>query len=296
MFKLLFLFIIFSIQAHAKVVDKVIAIVNDDIISLSDLEEFKKKTKGDEGLTQKKILDALIEETLLHQLVKKLNLSATEAEVNAHIDSILKNQDMSQTDLLRFLKQRGITYTNYKESIKKSIEQQKLLERELHSSITIKKEDIRAYYYNTIKNKSSKKQYHIRQIFFPLEAAALKKAQAAYASYKGGLSFEQVIKKHVTTVEGQSSSGDLGFLNEEDMSGPFKKVVLGLSLKKLSKPFQTKVGVHLVEILEVQKQSSQSFDEVKDEIQKILYEKEFQKVLKNWIKTKKEQAFIKIIK
>ena len=264
------------------------AIVNDEIITHSELRESQKN------------LDTLIEEKLTRQLIKKLDLAADTEEVSAQINSILKAQGITQTQLIEFLKQRGLSYKQYRENIKHGIEQQKLLEREIRSSIVIKKEDVRAYYYNFVKDKSSKKRYHLRQVFFPAETASertekLKPAQQAYSDYKKGSSFEELLTKYSSDEAAKEAKGDLGFLEETDLSAPFKKTLQALPQKTLSTPFETPAGVHFIEILGVSSMGGKSFEEAKDEIQKTLYEKEFKKIFIQWVKAKKEEAYIKIL-
>ncbi|MBI2646388.1 MAG: peptidylprolyl isomerase, partial [Deltaproteobacteria bacterium] len=281
-------FFSFLTAPSSKIVDRIVAIVNDEIITQSELRESQKN------------LNTLIEEKLTKQLIKKLDLTADSEEVTAQINSILKAQGIAQAQLVEFLKQRGLSYKQYRENIKHSIEQQKLLEREIRSSIVIKKEDVRAYYYNFVKNKSSKKRYHLRQVFFPAETTSertekLKLAQQAYSDYKKGSSFEELLTKYSTDEAAKEAKGDLGFLEESDLSVPFKKTLQALPQKTLSAPFETPAGAHLIEILEVSSMGGKSFEEAKDEIQKTLYEREFRKVFTQWVKAKKEEAYIKIL-
>ena len=302
--KLLFLLVFFFVfPARSALVDRIMAIINDDIITLSDIQEFKKNVPTSELPSDKAILDILIEDRLTKQLIKKLNLAADEEEISSQISSILKNQGLTQKDLQDFLKQRGMSYKQYRDNIKQSIEQQKLLEREIKSSITIKEEDIRSYYYTFVKGKSLKKSYHLRQIFFPAETASDKKkkmalAQEAYTDYKNGSSFEALLNKYSTSLDPSTkeNKGDAGTPNEEDLSPSFKNVLSNLKPKTLSAPFETGAGIHLIELLEIHSQGEKSYSETKEEIQKMLYEKEFKKILAQWIKTKKEEAYIKILK
>ncbi|MBI3019126.1 MAG: peptidylprolyl isomerase [Deltaproteobacteria bacterium] len=289
--KLLFLFIFFFsflTAPSSKVIDRLVAIVNDEIITQSELRESQKN------------LNDIIEEKLTQQLIKKLDLSAGPEEVTVQINSILKTQGLTQAQLIGFLKQRGLSYKQYRKNIKHGIEQQKLLEKEIKSSIVIKKEDVRAYYYNSVKNRSSKKRYHLRQLFFPVEISSektekLKIARQAYSGYKKGISFEELLNTYSSDEAAKESKGDLGFLEEADLSAPFKKVLQALPQKTLSAPFETPVGIHLIETLEVSSVGGKSFEEAKDEIQKTLYEKEFQRVFNQWLKAKKEEAYIKIL-
>ncbi len=289
--KLLFLFVFFFSSLNissGKIIDRVVAIVNDDIITQSELRESQKN------------LDTLIEQKLTNQLIKKLALTADSDEITAQITSILKAQGITQAQLIDFLKQRGLSYKQYRESIKQGLERQKLLEREIKSSIVIKKEDIRAYYYNFVKDKASKKRYHLRQLFFPAETASeraekLKTAQKAHSEYKQGSSFEELLNKYSADESSKESKGDLGFLEETDLSVPFKRALQNLSQKTLSAPFETSAGLHLIEVLEISSLGGKSFEESKDEIQKTLYEREFQKIFTQWLKAKKEEAYIKIL-
>ena len=287
LFLLVFFFSLLT-TANSKIVDRIVAIINDEIITQSELRESQKN------------IHALIEEKLTKQLIKKLGLASDTEEVTAQINSILKAQGITQAQLVDFLKQRGLSYKQYRENIKQGLEQQKLLEREIKSSIVIKKEDVRSYYYNFIKNKSSKKRYHLRQLFFPVEtesqkAEKLKIAQKAYTEAQKGASFEDLLDKYSSNEAAKESKGDLGFLEETDLSVPFKKTLQALPQKKLSAPFETPAGIHLIEVLELSSSGGKSFEEAKDEIQKTLYEKEFQKIFVQWLKTKKEEAHIKIL-
>src|SRR3989338_5363671 len=291
LYKFLFLFVFFFsflTSGQGKIIDHIVAIVNNEIITHSELRESQKN------------LNALIEEKLTKQLIKKLGLSAESEEVTAQINSILKTQGITQAQLVEFLKQRGLSYKQYRENIKHGIEQQKLLEREIRSSIVIKKEDVRAYYYNFVKDKASKKRYHLRQLFFPAETAPertekSKLAQQAHSEYKKGASFEDLLNKYSSDEAAKESRGDLGFLEETDLSIPFKKALQNLPRRILSTPFETPAGIHLIEVLEISSLGGKGFTEAKDEIQKTLYEKEFQKMFTQWLKAKKEEAYIKIL-
>ena len=95
--KLLFLLVFFFVfPARSALVDRIMAIINDDIITLSDIQEFKKNVPTSELPSDKAILDILIEDRLTKQLIKKLNLAADEEEISSQISSILKNQGLKR--------------------------------------------------------------------------------------------------------------------------------------------------------------------------------------------------------
>ena len=299
--KLLFLLIFFhlSFALSAKVTDRIIAVVNDDIVTLSDLYAFKKEVLANspdapELKSDAALLNLLIETRLTQQLIQKLGLEASEEDVNGQINQILKSQNIEKKELESFLKQRGVVFSAYKKNIKANIERQRLLEREIQSSISVPEEDIKGYYYNTYKKGTQKISYHIRQIFFPAKtkeeiSEQMKAADKIYQEFKLGASADKLIEKHMK----DAGFSDLGFLGEEDLIGSFKSAVKKLRLKDLSPPFTSASGIHLIQLVEAKREGAKSYTEAKDEIFKKLYDERFQKVLSSWIKRKKEEAFIK---
>lgn len=300
-FKILILFIFllfFPVHpADAKIIDRIVAVVNNDIITLSDLNNFKKKVPA--SVPQKEMLDALIEDKLLRQLIKKHHLVPEKEEVEAQINAILKHQGLSRQELHQFLKNRGLTYKDYRENIQKNMENERLLDREIKSSINIKDEDIRSYYYSHVKDNANVSTYHLRQLFFPAETKSekeqkMKFANKASAEAKKKIPFEKILEQF-SGESGGASIEDLGLMSEDDLIPPLKEAVKKLRIKEVSPPVVTPAGIHLMELLEVKKQEAQSFSEAKESIQKILYENEFKKILSRWIKAKKEEAYIKIL-
>jgi len=284
--------------SSAKIIDRIVAVVNDEIITLSALNEFKQKLGGEK--TQKEYLDAIIEDKLTKQFIKKLNLSPEYEEVEAEINNIVKQQGLSRETLIRFLKERGMTFNEYRDNIKRSIENQRLLDLEIKSKIDINEEDIRSYYFNKVKLEKPKKSYHIRQLFFSAQTTKQqqemsKKANAAYEDYKNGKTFKDLMNKYSDDPQEKQSMGDLGFVVEDDLIPAFRGAIKRLRINRVSPPIKTKAGYHIIQLLKVRKDKGKSFDDARREIQRILYEKEFEKILSRWIKLKREESYIKII-
>lgn len=297
-----FLILLESQPTRAKIIDRIVAIVNDEIITLSDFEDFKKNVGP--GVPERRLVDLLIEDRLTKQITKKLNLTPTAEEVTKRINTILSQEGLTQKDLKEFLKQRGISYAQYRKNIEQSIEQERLLEREIRSAISIKEEDIRAYYYQEIKRKGGEKSYHIRQLFLPTGTPTeikeerekkLALAKKIFEEHQQGIPFEKLVQKYSEDETEKESLGDLGFVSERDLIPELQTAVKRLRLNELSRPIETAVGIHLIELLKVQKEEEESYQDAKDSIYRALYEKEFKRILKNWVRSKKEGAYIKVL-
>lgn len=152
--------VLFSGLAQCKVIERIVAIVNDQIVTLSDIEHFRKKLSADGfvdesliRLTDKDklvkdreaLVNHLIDEKILDYEVRKKNLDITIERVEQEIRSITKRQNISRTQLRDALAQRGVTFSEYQDFIKTSIERQSLIEREVSSKIKISDEDAAAF-------------------------------------------------------------------------------------------------------------------------------------------------------
>src|SRR3989338_617874 len=297
-FVFLVVFSFVSPKGYSKIVDRILSIVNDEIVTLSDLQTFEKKLE--EKKSEKEILSALIDETLTKQLIKKLGLSPADDEVETQISGILKNQGIGLPELIEFLKQIGMSYKDYKENIKRSMENQRLLDREIKSSISISEQEIRSYYFSDVKNKPAKKSYHVRQLFLPAtpdvsKDQLLKIADQALALARNGTPFDKVVRKFSKDEAQTASGGDLGFVEEEDLIAPLRNALKKLKPGETSPPIASDAGIHLLHLAGVKDHQPPGYAEAKEGIERHLYEKRFKILLEKWLKSKREEAYIKIL-
>jgi peptidyl-prolyl cis-trans isomerase SurA len=144
--------------ALAETNNRVVAIVNDEVITLYELNGRMKDLTGldpaemrlrDEKQyleARRKILNSLIEDRLTLEKIRQLGVIVTPKQVDAAIESIKKNNGLTQEDLIAGLKNRGETYDSYREKIKVQLERMELINFEVKSKIIIREEDIKEYY------------------------------------------------------------------------------------------------------------------------------------------------------
>src|SRR5205823_6178928 len=92
------------------------------------------------------IVQLLVEEKLINQQVKKLDLGASDQEVDGQIRAIEKRNGIGQSQLLERLKQLGTTLSEYREGIRRQIERRNLIDREIKPSLEISDEQLRHFY------------------------------------------------------------------------------------------------------------------------------------------------------
>ncbi|MGA7859139.1 MAG: SurA N-terminal domain-containing protein, partial [Terracidiphilus sp.] len=150
----------------------VMATVNGKEIMRAEVEKYYKASLGDNpqepspeqaDIVRLNILHQLIEDEILQQRAAKLNLAATDEDVNAKLTEM--KAPYTQEEFDRQLKQRDITLDDLKRDLRRSLTKEKLLNKEIESKINITDSDISNYYtahkaeFNLIEP-----QYHLAQI------------------------------------------------------------------------------------------------------------------------------------
>lgn len=303
----------FGAAAHAKVVDKIVAIINDQVITLSDTEIYRKKLLGgglvDDAIVQlndsslllkdrNALLQQLIDERLLDSEVKKNGLEVTIERVEQEIRNIAKNNNIDRNQLKTALQAKGVSMSQYQDFIKTSLERQSLIEKEVSSKIRISDEDVSSYYL-TKKGPSSAQifEYSLAHILFnPTnggEDAALDRARTVFDKLKQGQSFDRLAEQF-SEDRNFTKGGLLGSFKAGEMMSELDAAVKNLSAGEVTEPIKTRMGVHIVKVLKRTLVSDPKFEEEKETIRKTLYAEAFKRQFKLWLSQRREESFIRI--
>lgn len=311
-FQILASFLI-SFNSSAKVVDKIVAVVNDQIVTSSDAEAFKKSLTGggmqDDALIQmvdpKKLLtdrDALlnylIDEKVLDSEVKKKNLEVTVERVEQEIRDIMKKRNVTRDQLKQVLQERGVTLSQYQDYIKTSLERHALIEKEVSSKIRITDEDVASYF--SAKKSASKNQiyeYTIAQILVVPkkgnEEGARKKANAAFDKLKAGQAFETIAEQY-SEDPNFSKGGLLGTFTTGEMKPDIENAVKRLQTNEFSPVVHSKTGYTIFKVVKRTLIADPKMEAEKENIRNTLFGDAFKKQFRAWLTERREDAFVKI--
>lgn len=294
---------------YAQVLDRVVASIGDDAITLYDIDReagplIKKYEKDEKKLyeTRKDILEKLIEKVLLMREARLMGLEVSEGEVASAVDNIKRENKIGHDELVRALAQEGLSYEKYVNELKGQILRSKVLDRKVRGSINISDEDISFYYEKNRDIFKSNEEIRVRHILFlvPKEAGEEKllevkgKAEAVLKLAREGKDFETLAKNY---SEGPSapSGGDLGYFRKEDMVKEFSRAAFALNVDEVSDLVLSPFGFHIIKMVDRRGGKAVSFDEVKDKIKAILFSEEMEKGAKSYIEELKETNDLKIL-
>lgn len=296
--------------AAAEVVNRIVAVVNNDIITSVQLDKaltarLAAEPQGPSGAPgelaaqRSKVLDGLIEEALIRQKNAELGLKVSDEEIEAAIRDVQKQNNLTREQLQEALKAQGMGFDEYRETLGKQILRFKLIGREVQSKVEVTNQEIRDYFRDHIDQFREEPSTRLSRLTFPLKisnpeqlGAVRAKAAGALARLRQGEEFGVVLQEY--KEEGSAEGGDMGAFAEGEITPAFAEAVEGLKDGGISEIVEAAGGLHILKVVEKSSGKVRQFDSVKDEIRKILMEQKTEAQFKSWAEGLKSGAYIDI--
>ncbi len=303
----------FCVSASAKVVDRIVVIINNEIITLSDIDLARKRLNSemvDDTLLQlydqqslkkdpKALKDYMIDERIIDGEVKKQGLEATIERVEQEMRETAQRNGISRAQLVEAVTRNGTKFSDYQAFVKTGLQRQSLIQKEIISRIKISDEDISTYYLKEKGIKSSQVfEYDIAHILFlPQnggEAAAKERAESTLKRLKNSsTSFDKMASQY-SEDPNFAQGGFLGSFKAGEMIKEIEAGVRGLPAGEISEVVRTRIGFHILKVLKRTLVEDPAIASEKDRIRGALYTEAFKKQLRLWLDRKREEAFIRV--
>lgn len=290
-------FLLSGASADAMVLDRVVAVVNQEAITWLELYRAMEFDLGASvsGLSdeQKARTFAKSEAQYLENMVdvkvqlaeaREAGISVGADEVDRAVRDIQKKYSMDDETFRKALEREGLTMEAYRKKLREQITIARLVEREVRSTMNVTDEEIQ----ERMKEDGLKGEilYHLRQIFFRLpEGEGMEAVEPELArvheGLKAGTPFEELARQY-SQGPARDKGGDLGYMKKSKMDGAFRDAVQGMSAGEVSEPFRTARGVHIVQLVE------------KKEPTETVREQIFQEKYRQWLKGLRAKAFVEI--
>jgi peptidyl-prolyl cis-trans isomerase SurA len=296
------------------VTNAVVAIVNDEIITLYDVNREsqpainaaeKKGALNDEARSQLRrlALDHLIEKKLTEQKIRELNIKVSEEEIRQAIDDVRKQNNIpTQEALVAALAGQGLSFDQYRAQLQEQIEKLKLVSVEVRAKVQVGETEMRDYYAANLAKYTEEESYRARHIFFktgekatPEEIQRSKAtALAVLADARGGKDFAELAKKFSEDPAARKDGGDLGSFKKGDMQPELEKTILSLKPGEVSDLVSTPIGFHIIKLEARIPGTVKPFESVKSDIEEIIYRKKSEERFSQWAKDLRGKASVEI--
>ncbi len=314
LFVVCILVIFSSALLHAAFEDRIVAIVNDEVITLSELDAtlqaFMKRVKEiPQGAQREKMvaqarvaaMDRLIDNMLFEQKAAKLGIVVTDEDVTKTMEGMLREKNISVGELRKALSKEDSTLDEYRNEIRKNIVRGRLVEAEIRSRITINEKEIGEYYLKNRNDYEGKEAARIQQILLvkPKDCndSARKelraKAEKILRRLENGEPFDVLVSMY-SQGPAAKSGGDLGFVEKGMMFPKVDAAASELKKGESSGVIESPAGFHIIKVIDKRGAGIKPFEEVREEIIRNIGNKKIKKKFEEWMKELREKSLIEI--
>jgi peptidyl-prolyl cis-trans isomerase SurA len=304
-----------AVTGEGKVVEEIIARVNNEIITSSELEKARAAAADDANQEckgrctqeqlqvavedrQKFALRDLIDQSLLAQRGKDMGVNV-EADVVKQLDQIrIQNGFDTQDKLESAVSKEGLNWDDFKNNIRNKFLTQEVIRREVGSHIPIGRDDATKYYEEHKKEFVKPEQVALRAIEISTAGKTdselpdlKKKADDMLRRIKDGEDFATLAKRFSDGSTAQQG-GYLGVYKRGELSKQLEDQVFAMKKNQLTDVIETKQGYLILQVLERYEEGEQPFEKVENEIMDHLYSERMEPALREYLKTLREQSYV----
>lgn len=298
--------------AQAEIVDRVAAVVNKDVITLSevydlggDFVEERAVGEGPAGPNRRaaelEVLDALIRRALIDQEVSRLGLAVTLEELDRAIDDIARQNGMERDALIREVERTGLPYAAYREELSENIKQMKFSQLVIQPRISIGDDEVLSLYNQRSGQLAADGVRGVDAILLPFgdEATPEDKASLALeaAELKARADAGERFADIVATVPESpyaSSGGDMGTFAQGELLPALDEVVWRLELGGVSDPIAAAGGLWLVHVRSEQAGEVPPLEVVEEDLRAELLDQKLEHELDLWYSQARRRASVDV--
>jgi parvulin-like peptidyl-prolyl isomerase len=305
---LVFIFFLLMLSSSSgKVFDKVVAVVNGEVITLSELNDamphYGKANILDEGnpldkeirlrQARKEVLDLLIEERLLQRVATRYGDKA--------IEKIRQEGFGSDEQMRKDLAAHGFTMEGYRQFLTAQLRRTRIIEALIKPDVSMSEDKLKEYYESHANNYITP-EVRVSQILIqvPPEATAKdwqkakKKMETVLEGLKAGNSFAKMASLYSDDAVSAGSGGDLGFFTKGEMVPMLEEVVFNMEVGTVSGVIQSSQGLHLLKVTDRRPGSIPSFEEAKTQVMADYYQQEVTRLYAKWLQDLKSHSNVEI--
>lgn len=289
-------------DAFCEIVDRIIAIVNDDVLTLKEAERYVQvETKGKyvsvneyfRNVQLKEKLSQLIDGILIKQQARKLKISVSDKEVDNIIENIKKQYLIDDQQLKSKLKEEGIDFKNFYEGLRANTLRGRVMAQVISPDVNVTEKTLKEYYDRHIEDFKDE-EYGLQQIFIASRTPdAQRRINAAYNLLKSGTPFEEVAKQY-SEDPSAPHGGDIGYVKKGELVPGLKETVGTLTPGAYSQVLTTPYGFHIIRLYEIKKGEVLPFEEMKEKIHERIIVEESEKRYKEYMEKLKQSSYIEV--
>jgi len=301
-------------SVHGRVVEKIAAVVGEDIILSSEVEEkagpFLSEVAHITDATERaarassirrEALDRLVDERLVLQQATELRLTVSSEEVDRSIEEIKKQNSLDDDQLKQALAGQNMTMAQYRQSLKRQIMRMRVVNIAVGSKVSVSDEEVQSYYDRHMKS-GSNVQVRASHIFFAIpenaDVGVVAERQAAVqkvlARARAGEDFAKLAKELSEDAATRSDGGDLGYFGRDMLPKAIEELVFSMRVGDVRGPVRADRGFHVIKLVDRKVKEAKPFEEMRDDLRAQIHQKEMERQTKIYLTDLRKKTLVDI--
>ncbi len=298
-------------QNGPRILDEIVAKINDEIVTLTDLnvaiaerrlelrqetgdaQEAEKRFKAEESL----LLKSYIQTRLMLQKAQELGFDADiDSDVAAFMENMRQEMGIPTLEVLdQYLRQQGSSLQKFRDKVKDNLMTRSLIQNFVYGKITLLTPEVEKFYNDNIERFTEPSKVELAEILLLTEgkdrAVVRSKAEEVLARLEQGEPFEELAKEH---SEGPTASkgGAIGSFNKGTMNDALEEAAFSTDVGTHSGIVESEYGFQIIKVLKRVDAAVKPLDEVRPRIAEALYQKKAQPEMEEFIKELVRDSYI----
>jgi peptidyl-prolyl cis-trans isomerase SurA len=292
------------IKESQTVIDRVVAVVNGDVIMMSELQEAIALAHRDGRSTpegpdfEMSVLNRLIDTRLQIQEAKRDKIEVSEDDVRSAVDDIVKRYGGDREKIEAQLLAQGVTWEALRREIRDQILAQRVRGRRVVRRSTITEAEVDQYFAQNRDKFEAGLKYHALHLAITVDASgsaaawdqAKQEIDGIAAALAGGADFAELAR----TRANDPSGGDLGWLARGELDATFEQPLLALQKGQVTTPIKSGSAYHLLKLADKEELTADRLADARQQVRDLLLQKKAQERLDEWVESLRRRALIAI--
>lgn len=296
--------------AHGETVDRIVAVVNDEPITLYQLDKVMSENLEDikrlMGLDKRKkfndvrtvALQKLIEDKLLEQEIGKRSIVVSEDDVQKAIKNVLERNKLTEEQLKHELVEKGSDFAAYKEQLKEQLKRIKFMGQVIAPRIKVTDADLDDFFADNPEQFSKFQSVDMAQIILPLGVDAddkaiqesQKLADTIVQKAKGGANFEELGKKY--SANPQTAVREI--YPASQLAPQILDVLADLKPGEVGAPVRSGMGLHIIKLYDRKTMAGEDYKAIREQIRGKIFEMKVEEEMLDYVDELREKSYIEI--
>lgn len=298
--------------AHAAVVDRVAAVVNNEVITLSEVYDLgadfidaRGEGEGPDGPGRREaeieVLDALIQRALIGQEITRLDLAVTRDELEQTIDDVARQNDMDRDQLKIEVERSGYTWSAYREEMEENLRQMKFSQVIIRPRVQVTEDEVRDLYNRRIKGMSGSGGDRVVQgILLPWSSPDSPEARAELAMVAQSIverssetPWRELVAEHPESPY-HSSAGDMGTYAAGELVAQIDAVVFSAEVGAVASPVALDGGLLIIRVASEEAGAMPTVDDVRADLEAELADQKMEREIEIWYTQARRRATVDV--